>query len=97
MKRLIATLLCIAMLTALCGCGSGSTPTTVPPTTTEPAPQAAEVYAEAAAKLEALENVELEITYIEEMTLGDSSFKTTTRQTVTELGIGTDAFAAFTQ
>lgn len=97
MKRLIATLLCIAMLTALCGCGSGSTPTTVPPTTTEPAPQAADAYAEAAAKLEALENVELEITYIEEMTLGDSSFKTTTRQTVTELGIGTDAFAAFTQ
>ena len=45
MTRLLALLVCIAMLTALCGCGGAPAETTVPPTTTEPAPPASELYA----------------------------------------------------
>ena len=92
MKRFTAILLCIAMLTALCACGGGGAETTVP--TTTPAPVAAEVYAEAAGKLAALENAELVISYAETMELGEDRFETISKQTVTLLGLGTDAFAA---
>lgn len=96
MKRLIAMMTAIVMALSLCACGGAPAETTVPPTTTAP-PAPAEVYAEAAAKLEALTDVELEIQYLEEMTLGADTFKTSSLQTVTMLGIGTDAFAAFTE
>lgn len=91
MRRFIATLLCIAMLAALCGCSGGGTPTTTPPTTV---PDAAQVYAEAAARLSALENLELVISYTEDMDLGEDHFRTTSKQTLTLLGLGTDSFAA---
>ena len=80
------------MLAALCGCGGGGAETTVP--TTLPAPAAAEVYAEAAGKLAALENAELVISYDEKMTLGEDHFQTTSKQTLTLLGLGSDAFTA---
>ena len=93
MKRIIALVLCFAMLCALCGCGGGGTApeTTVPPTTT---PAASDLYAVGAEKLAALENVELVIGWNEKMTVGADQFTVTSKQTVTELGIGTDAFAA---
>lgn len=92
MKRIIAILLCIAMLTALCGCTGGGAETTVP--TTQPAPVAAEVYAEAAAKLADLQNAELVITYAEQLDLGADHFQTTSKETIVLLGIGTEAFCA---
>ena len=92
MKRLTAMLVVIAMLAALCGCGGGgeatTPPTTVPPTTTEPAPLAADVYAEANEKLAAMTNVQLDITYMEEMVLGADTFKSTTQEVVTALDLG---------
>ena len=91
MKRLIAALLCIAMLTALCGCTGGGAEPTV---TTTPAPQAADIYAEAAAKLAALENAELVFSLTEYMDLGEDHYKTESKYSVTLLGLGTDAFAA---
>lgn len=91
MKRLIAALLCIAMLTALCGCTGGGAEPTV---TTTPAPQAADIYAEAAAKLAALENAELLFSLTEYMDLGKDHYKTESKYSVTLLGLGTDAFAA---
>ena len=96
MKKIIATLLCIAMLTALCGCGGGGGAETTVPTTTS-APLAADVYAEAAAKLSELSSLELVISYTEEMDLGADHFKTESKDTVTMVGLGTDAFAASTR
>ena len=91
MKKIIALLLCIAMLTALCGCTGGGAEPTV---TTTPAPQAADIYAEAAAKLAALENAELVFSLTEYMDLGEDHYKTESKYSVTLLGLGTDAFAA---
>ena len=90
MKRIIALLLCFAMMAALCGCGGTTPETTVPPTTEAPAAS----YEDAAAKLAALQNVELVIDYTENMTVGLDHYKTTSKQTVTLLGLGTDGFAA---
>ena len=99
MKRLTALLVALAMLCALCGCGGGETPpaTTVPPTTTEPAPLAADLYAEANEKLAALKNVQLDITYMEEMVLGADTFKSTTQEVVTLLDLGAETFRASTE
>ena len=101
MKRLTAMLVVIAMLAALCGCGGGgeatTPPTTVPPTTTEPAPLAADVYAEANEKLAAMTNVQLDITYMEEMVLGADTFKSTTQEVVTALDLGKETFRAATE
>ena len=91
MKRTVAILLCIAMLAALCGCGGGGAETTVPPTTV---PAAAEVYAEAAARLAELSNAELVVSLTEYMDLGEDHYKTESKYSVTLLGMGTDAFAA---
>lgn len=91
MKRIIALLLCFAMMAALIGCGGGTTPeTTVPPATEAPSAS----YEAAAAKLAALQDVELVIGYTENMTVGLDHYKTTSKQTVTLLGLGTDGFAA---
>ena len=101
MKRLTALIVVLAMLAALCGCGGGgeaTTPvTTVPPTTTEPAPLAADLYAEANEKLAALQNVQLDITYMEEMVLGADTFKSTTQEIVTLLDLGAETFRASTE
>ena len=101
MKRTVSLLLCAALVLSLCACGGESTPatteSTVPPTTTEPAPSAADLYAQAVQKLAALENVSLEVTYIEEMALGADAFKTSSRRDVLLTGLGTDAFAARTE
>ena len=78
MKRLLALLVAAAMLVSLCACGAAPVETTVPPTTTEPAPLASELYAEANEKLAAMTNVQLDITYLEEMVLGADTFKSTT-------------------
>ena len=99
MKRLTACLVVLAMLFSLWGCGGGETTpeTTVPPTTTEPAPLAADVYAEANEKLAAMTNVQLDITYMEEMVLGADTFKSTTQEVVTLLDLGKDTFRASTE
>ena len=100
MKRLTALIVVLAMVAALCGCGGGgaTTPeTTVPPTTTEPAPLAADLYAEANEKLAALTNVQLDITYMEEMLLGADTFKSTTQEIVTLLDLGKETFRAATE
>lgn len=100
MKRLTACLVVLAMLFSLWGCGGGgeatTPPTTIPPTT-EPAPLAADVYAEANEKLAAMTNVQLDITYMEEMVLGADTFKSTTQEVVTLLDLGKDTFRASTE
>ena len=85
------------MLVSLCACGAAPVETTVPPTTTEPAPPAAELYAEANEKLAAMTNVQLDITYLEEMVLGADTFKSTTQEIVTFLDRGLETFRASTE
>ena len=97
MKRLLALLVAAAMLVSLCACGAAPVETTVPPTTTEPAPPASELYAEANEKLAAMTNVQLDITYLEEMVLGADTFKSTTQEIVTFLDRGLETFRASTE
>lgn len=92
MKRLTALLVCFAMVAALCGCAGGSDPTTTPAPTFPEDPVAA--YEEAAARLSALENVEMEVDYTEIMTVGADTFRTRSRKIVMLQGLGTEAFAA---
>ena len=92
MKRMLALILALSLM--LCACGSKPAETTVPPTTTEPAPPASELYAEANEKLAAMTNVQLDITYLEEMVLGADTFKSTTQEIVTFLDLGLETFRA---
>ena len=99
MKRLLALFLCIALLASIAGCGktpvtTDPVETTTVPATTEYVPSAAEVYADAAAAVQAMTDLKLEITLVQQTVLGADTFKETTKETVQLQGIGTDALAA---
>ena len=99
MKRFLAMFLCFAMLVSLAGCGTEPVTTepaetTVPTTTAEPEPTAAEIYADAADALAAKEDLQMDVTYIREMKVGMDTFKETIQQDLTLRDIGTDGFCA---
>lgn len=100
-RKLLALLLCLAMLASLLGC-QNQTDTTEPTTeTTEaptettapppPEPTAEELYAEARAALDALSDVTLSITEETTRVVAGQDFVEKSEITLTYAGIGTDA------
>lgn len=99
MKRLLAVLLCVALLISMTACGgeTETTPTTQPsqPTeTTVPAPDPVEVYNAAASTLASSANVRMDITSEKEMVIGVETFTEKESTTVTMKDIGTEQFLA---
>ena len=98
MKKLIAMLLCLAMVLSLCACGAKEEPATTATTvaTTEApteAPDPAALYAEAAAGVEALTDLTMDITVNLVRTLGVDTFTEETKQTVVIQDLGAETFS----
>ena len=100
--RLIALLLCFAMITGMAACGQppaepiATTPTQTPteaPTEAPTEPPADLVYQEAAAKLDALSDVTLECVITTQTTVADQVFSEQSQQTLSYCGIGTDTLS----
>lgn len=92
-KKILALFLAIAMVLSLIGCTQEPT-TTEPSTepsveTTEPAPDAAQIYADACAALGA--DVTLDVVTTKTTTVGDQTLTVDTTQVLTYAGVGTDA------
>ena len=98
MKRLHVITLCLCLMLALTACIGDPTPTTattaVPPTTTEPAPDAAAIYAEAVEKLNAATDITLRVTTKQTTTVAGESYPETVNQTIRYDGYGTEAMTA---
>lgn len=95
MKRFLVFLLCVMLMLCACDRSEEPTPTTtVPPTTTEPAPDAAAIYAEAVEKLNAATDITLRATIKQTLTVADVSYPETANQTIRYDGYGTDAMTA---
>ena len=95
MKRFLMLLLCVMLM--LWGCKDADDPvatTTVPPTTTEPAPDAAAIYTEAAQALADSQNLTLRVTTQQTMTVAGVSYQDSTLQTIRIHGYGTDSMTA---
>lgn len=103
-RRILAIVLCLALLLSLYGCGQSSAPaeTTAAPTeastaapteaTTVPTePPASDLYAQAKAPLLEAENLELLVTAEKTVSVGGETFRLNTEQTIRFNGIGTDA------
>ena len=94
MKKLIAMILCMAMLLSMAGCkqtpAGNSVETTEVPTTGLPVPTEAEPYAEAVAQLEAAGSVSLELLVTKYTTVAGNAFSEQSTQTLTYQGIGTE-------
>ena len=93
-NRLIALLLCVSMVLCLFGCDTAQEPTeptvTEPVVTEPPAPDAAEVYANARAKLDGADALTLDITVTTSTTLADQLFTQQSGKVLTYSGIGTE-------
>lgn len=98
MKRLLTITVCLFLILALTACISEPTPTTlpttVPPATTEPAPDAAAIYAEAAEKLNTATDITLRVTTKQTTTVAGESYPESSNQTVQYDGYGTEAMTA---
>lgn len=101
MKKLIALMLAMVMVLSFAACSSEGTaqttaPTeiTVPPTTTEPEPDAAELYRQAARAVEAASSLLVTYTIEKEMTLGADTYLETEEVTVSLLNPGSEEFLA---
>jgi hypothetical protein len=95
MKRFLVFLLCMMLM--LCACDRSEDPiptTTAPPTTTEPAPDAAAIYADAVEKLNAATDITLRVTIKQTLTVAGVSYPETANQTIRYDGYGTDAMTA---
>ena len=94
LTRLIALVLCAAMMISMIGCSQTPVETTVPPTeppTTAPTePPAEDVYAQARATLDNLTDVTLDIVYTIYTTVDGDEFSERSTQTLTYRGIGTE-------
>ena len=97
-KRLLALLLCFAMMLSMCACGTAPSESTVPPTVATEAPTEApteppadQVYQEAAQKLASVTDVTLEYLYTVSTTVADQLFTQQHQQTLTYTGIGSDS------
>ncbi len=94
-KRLVALLLCLAMVVSLCGCNSAPQETTPP--TTEPAPTeppAEELYASARGLLESAEKITLDVMTTTTTTVADQEFTVIEKDILSYNGYGTDAIQA---
>ncbi len=93
MKKLIALLLCAAMLLSLAACTKPVVDPTEPTETTETVskePAAADVYAQAAASLDALTDVSMELLITTVFTVDGDEFSRESTQTLTYQDKGTD-------
>lgn len=98
-NKLIALLLCLSLLSGLVGCTeepvstqpSGTVDSTAQTTApTEPGPDNAAIYQDAAAAMSAKSDLSMTVSYTEEMTVGNETIPTSYAQQITHLGIGTD-------
>ena len=90
MKKLIAMMLCAAMLLSMAGCKQPPVETTAPPTTVPAEPTAADLYAEARAELESAGHISLELILTKYTTVAGDEFSEQSSQTLTYQGIGTE-------
>ena len=94
MKKLIAMILCAAMLLSMAGCKQTpvETPeeTTVAPTTVPAELAAADLYAEARAELESAGHISLDLLITKYTTVAGDEFSEQSTQTLTYQGIGTE-------
>lgn len=90
--KLMALVLCIAMILSLVGCtqkpAESTTPSTQPPAPTEP--PADEVYAQAREALESAVDISLELLITTYTTVNEDEFSEQSVQTLTYQGIGTE-------
>ena len=93
-KRILSLVLSIALLLSLTACGGSGTETTVPPTTTEPAPDAAEIYNTAADKVRSASSMLIDYTLEKTMTMGGDTYLEMQGVNLSLAGVGTDGFAA---
>lgn len=97
-KRILSLMLCIAMLLSLTACGGSggetTAPSTVPPTTTESGPDAAELYNTAADKVRSAVSMLIDYTLDKTMTLGGDTYLEKQVTSLSLSGLGTDGFAA---
>lgn len=94
-KRLVALLLCLALVLSLLGCNSAPQETTPP--TTEPAPTeppAEELYANARGLLESAEKITLDVMTTTTTTVADQEFTVIEKDILSYNGYGTDAIQA---
>ncbi len=94
MKRFLVFLLCVILMLCACDGNKDPIPTTVPPTTTEPAPDAAAIYTEAAQALSAIQDLTLRVTTQQTMTVAGITYQDSTLQTICFSNYGTDAMTA---
>ena len=93
MTKLIALVLCAAMLLSMVGCTQKPVETTVPtepPTTVPTEPPAEDVYAQARAALDAATDISLELLITTYTTVAGDEFSEQSTQTLTYKGIGTE-------
>lgn len=100
MKKWISLFLCFVLVFSLTACTGKPaettvpTETTVPPTTTEPAPTAAEIYSEAAAKVESAKGVLVSYSIDKQMTVGLDTYVESEDVTLSLSAPGTEEFIA---
>ena len=95
MRKLIAMILCAAMLLSMAGCKqtpveTTEVPATAAPTTVPAEPTVRNAYTEAVAQLEAAGNVSLELLITKYTTVAGDEFSEQSTQTLTYQGIGTE-------
>ncbi len=98
LNRLTALLLCAALLLSLIGCTADppetTTPTTVPPTT-EPAPDAAQLYAQGREVLDEAQDISLDVSITTYMNIGEDEFSEQSLQALTYRGLGSEELAIY--
>ena len=94
--RVIALLLCAAMVFGLAGCAKPAAEPTSPPTTetTTPLPDGTQIYSDAAAWAKQAGELVLHITTSRETQVAGSTFTNSSEQVITYAGLGTNAVIA---
>lgn len=97
-QRLLALLMCLALLLGAFGCstpGPAEFVPTTPPTTDAPSePSASALYAQAAQPLRNAQDLAIDLTTKKTITAGTETFELVSKQALILTGIGTDAFTA---
>lgn len=87
-RRILALLLCAALIFTLCGCGQEDTPTETTAVPTEP--PVSLLYTQAKAPVLEASNLELTVTSKQTITIGAEIFQLETKQSLTYADLGTD-------